>query len=160
MQASTTQYYMLDGQRIALRQNNTLSFLLSDHLGSTSLTLNSSGTETGELRYSQWGGTRYSSGATPTDRRFTGQVLDDSTLITNAPSIHDLAGYSVQFGGQVAIGPRLTAEVVIFRSGETIYYGFYIEPGVGIAPPFGLPIHGTFEYAEFFIGPIPTVDED
>jgi len=45
-------------------------------LGSTSLTANSSGGKVAELRYHPWGGTRYTSGTTPTARRFTGQIED------------------------------------------------------------------------------------
>ncbi len=67
-------YYYAGGQRVAMRDNSTLYFLLGDHLGSTSLTANSSGGKVAELRYHPWGGTRYTSGTTPTprvDRLFT-----------------------------------------------------------------------------------------
>ena len=37
----TTKYYLAGGQRIAMRTpNNSVSYLLTDHLGSTSLTTN------------------------------------------------------------------------------------------------------------------------
>jgi RHS repeat-associated protein len=52
---------------------STLHFLLGDHLGSTSLTTNSTGGFHAELRYKPWGETRYTSGTTPTSVRFTGQ---------------------------------------------------------------------------------------
>ncbi len=74
-----TTYYYADGQRVAMRQGSTFSYLLTDHLGSTSVTVDSSGAEIAELRYKPWGETRYESGSTPTDRRFTGQTLDRST---------------------------------------------------------------------------------
>jgi RHS repeat-associated protein len=46
-------------------------------LGSTAITANSGGTaEVGELRYYPYGKTRYTSGTTPTKRRFTGQIED------------------------------------------------------------------------------------
>jgi len=63
----------LNGQRVALRQGGTLYYLLTDHLGSTALTVDSSGVKVGELRYRAYGETRYTSGTTPTSRRFTGQ---------------------------------------------------------------------------------------
>jgi YD repeat-containing protein len=67
-------YYAAGGQRVAIRENGTLSYLLSDHLGSTSITLNEAGTaRTGLVQYSSWGETRYSEGTTPTKRRYTGQ---------------------------------------------------------------------------------------
>jgi RHS repeat-associated protein len=79
--ASSTlvKYYYADAQRIAMAEGSTASYLLGDHLGSTSLTLNSSGTRVAELRYKPWGEIRYTSGTTPTQRRFTGQTQDTIT---------------------------------------------------------------------------------
>ena len=77
--ASTTitKYYQAGDQRVALRVNGVLRWLATDHLGSTSITADGvSGARLAELRYRPWGETRYSWGATPTQRRFTGQVLD------------------------------------------------------------------------------------
>ena len=63
-----------DGQRVAMRQgSSTLYYLLTDHLGSTAVTATSGGGWYSELRYYPWGGTRYSSGTTPTSYRYTGQ---------------------------------------------------------------------------------------
>ncbi|MEK6754354.1 MAG: RHS repeat-associated core domain-containing protein [Chloroflexota bacterium] len=56
-----------------MRKNGTLTYLLGDHLGSTSLTTDSSGNLVSELRYKPWGETRYSSGTTATSYRYTGQ---------------------------------------------------------------------------------------
>jgi RHS repeat-associated protein len=53
---------------------NTLNWTLSDHLGSSSITTTANGTWYSELRYSAFGETRYSSGITPTDYRYTGQL--------------------------------------------------------------------------------------
>jgi RHS repeat-associated protein len=57
-----------------VRANNVVSYLLGDHLGSTSITMNTSGVKTGELRYKAFGETRYTSGTTPTKRQYTGQI--------------------------------------------------------------------------------------
>jgi RHS repeat-associated protein len=51
-------------------------WLATDHLGSTAVTANETGARIAELSYKPWGESRYSFGATPTLRRFTGQVLD------------------------------------------------------------------------------------
>jgi RHS repeat-associated protein len=67
------------GQRVAMRQGSTLYYLLGDHLGSTAITANSSGSKSGELRYKAWGENRYTYGSTPTARRFTGQT-EDATI--------------------------------------------------------------------------------
>jgi RHS repeat-associated protein len=78
-------YYYANGQRIAMRVGNGsgttgLNYLLSDHLGSTAITVNGEGTtEVGELRYYPYGETRYTSGSTPTSYRFTGQ-REDATI--------------------------------------------------------------------------------
>jgi hypothetical protein len=46
-----TKYYYAGSQRIAMRVGGTLSFLMSDHLGSTSLSTDANGTVTSEQRY-------------------------------------------------------------------------------------------------------------
>jgi hypothetical protein len=79
-------YYSAGGQRSptswrAMRvQSNQAGlesgvfYFLSDHLGSTSLTLDEGAGKVAELRYSAWGETRYTDGSTPTQRRYTGQL--------------------------------------------------------------------------------------
>ena len=59
--------------------SNAPSYLLGDHLGSTSITASSTGSKVAGLRYHPWGGTRFTSGTTPTTRRYTGQV-EDATI--------------------------------------------------------------------------------
>jgi len=58
---------------VAMRESGILSWLLSDHLGSTTIAATSAGTLSGERRYQAWGWARYSSGTVPTTFRFTGQ---------------------------------------------------------------------------------------
>jgi len=72
-------YYYAGSVRVAMRDNGTLYFLLSDHLGSTNLTLDSSGNRldpNAELRYKPYGDTRYNGGGQKTNYRFTGQRWD------------------------------------------------------------------------------------
>ncbi len=85
-------YYYVGAVRIGMKAGATLSYLLSDHLGSTTITTNSSGAFSAELRYkpvannerryslkkSRSGGIsrgelRNPTGTTPTTFRFTGQ---------------------------------------------------------------------------------------
>ena len=61
---------------MALRKNGIVSYLFGDHLGSTSVTADATEVRIAELRYKPWGESLYTFGATPTPRRFTGQVLD------------------------------------------------------------------------------------
>lgn len=73
-------YYYLGGQRVAMRNAGVLTWLLSDHLGSTTVSADpSTGTRSSELRYKAYGETRYFYGATPTTYHFTGQ-REESTL--------------------------------------------------------------------------------
>jgi RHS repeat-associated protein len=76
-----TRYYYAGKQRLAMRQGGTLYFLLGDHLGSASLTLNTNATIHSEMRYKPWGETRYPTAGpfSPTTRRFTGQIQDSAT---------------------------------------------------------------------------------
>jgi len=83
------QYYYAGGTRVAERKGTTLYWLLSDHLGSTSITATSSGSKTAELRYKacplrgcsaalREGETRYTYGTTQTTIRYTGQREESS----------------------------------------------------------------------------------
>jgi RHS repeat-associated protein len=68
-----TKYYYAGTQRIAMRKNGTLTFILGDHLGSSSLVTDSAGTVINETQYKAWGETRYSSGTEQTTYTYTGQ---------------------------------------------------------------------------------------
>jgi RHS repeat-associated protein len=71
----TTSYYFASGQRIAMREGVTLTYLHGDHLGSASLATDDAGAQVRALRYTPFGETRY--GAAPTDFRFTDQREED-----------------------------------------------------------------------------------
>lgn len=72
-------YYYAGGERVAMRVgSSTVYWFLGDHLGSTAMTVASSGIKVAELRYKAWGETRYELGPTPTGYRFTGQRLESS----------------------------------------------------------------------------------
>jgi RHS repeat-associated protein len=77
-------YYYAGSQLIALRvltqTGNTLYYLHSDHLGSTSLTTDSSGNVTARQNYYPYGAIR-SGGGMPTDVGYTGQRLDATGLM-------------------------------------------------------------------------------
>jgi RHS repeat-associated protein len=101
----TTTYYFAGGQRVALRQGGALSYLVADHLGSTSLTLDANGSKVGELKYTPYGETRSTWGGTPTDRRFTGQRQEDSSL----GSLYD---FNARFYSP-ALGRFLSADTIV-----------------------------------------------
>ena len=57
--------------RIAMRVNEAITWLLSDHLGSTSITVDASGSLLGSLKFTAYGELR--SGSSTTDYQYTGQ---------------------------------------------------------------------------------------
>jgi RHS repeat-associated protein len=77
--AVVTKYYYLGGQRVAMRVGGTLTYLHADHLGSASLTTNTSRAVVGEMGYFPYGQTRWITGTVATDRRYTGQREEAST---------------------------------------------------------------------------------
>ncbi len=77
--STVRKYYYHGGRRVAMRENGVLSWLLTDQLGSTAMTLTASAGITGELRYKAYGETRYTYGSPSTKYRFTGQREESST---------------------------------------------------------------------------------
>ena len=70
---SITKYYFAGSTRIALRKDGVLNYLLSDHLGSSSITTDANGVAIAKMLYTAWGETRYASGDLKTDYEYTGQ---------------------------------------------------------------------------------------
>jgi RHS repeat-associated protein len=70
-------YYYAGAARVAMREENDegseVYYILTDHLGSTSITVNDAGQRTAQMWYKPWGETREVWGVLPTDRTFTGQ---------------------------------------------------------------------------------------
>ena len=58
--SQVTRYYYTGAHRIAMNQGGVVYRLLTNHLGSTALTFNSSGSKVGELRYAQHPGAQRS----------------------------------------------------------------------------------------------------
>jgi RHS repeat-associated protein len=74
-------YYHAGATRVAENSGGVLYYLLTDHLGSTALTLNSSGVRVTELRYYPFGAARYNANNQVTTYRFTGQRWDSGTAL-------------------------------------------------------------------------------
>jgi RHS repeat-associated protein len=91
-----TKYYFAGAGRIAVRkytvpETNTLTYLLGDHLGSTSLAVDASTGAVVETRYKPWGEVRFTtaSATLPTRYTFTGQysyVSDSATDLAASTS--------------------------------------------------------------------------
>ncbi len=65
--------YISNGQKVAMRRGSEVYYLGGDHLGSTSLTTDSSGGIISEVRYLPYGQVRWSNGTSVTDFGFTSQ---------------------------------------------------------------------------------------
>jgi RHS repeat-associated protein len=72
---TVTKYYFAGATRLAVRTNGTLSYLLGDHIGSSSVTTDANGVKTASALYKAFGETRYTLGNLGTDYKFTGQRL-------------------------------------------------------------------------------------
>jgi RHS repeat-associated protein len=83
-----TKYYFAGAQRIAMRKDGTPSYMLGDHLGSTSLVTDSNGTLITETKYKAWGEVRYTTPNTTLSTRytFTGQYSYVSDTATDLGS--------------------------------------------------------------------------
>jgi RHS repeat-associated protein len=144
-------YYYADGARVAMREGSTLYYILADHLGSTAITANSDGTsEVGELRYYAYGKTRYTSGTTPTNRRFTGQI-EDATI--------GLYFYNARYYDP-ALGRFIAADTMVPEPGnpqDLNRYSYvrnnalrYVDPSghmIGPLPEFEFDISGWNKWA-------------
>ena len=98
--SEVTKHYFAGMSRIAVRkyivpQSTTLTYLLGDHLGSTSLAVDASTGDVVETRYKPWGEVRWTtpSETLPTRYTFTGQYsyMDDSATDLGA------AGFGLMF---------------------------------------------------------------
>ncbi|MFF7182180.1 polymorphic toxin-type HINT domain-containing protein [Streptomyces sp. NPDC008121] len=80
-----TRYYSFAGQTIAVRQNNgDLSFLGSDHQGTSSLSINATTGAVSQRRFDPYGGPRgQDSGTWPGEKGFVGGTLDSQTGLTH-----------------------------------------------------------------------------
>ena len=80
---TTTKYYNVNGQRVAMRMTGTLTnpfyYLVNDSLGGTSLVLSGTGVVQAVQLYAPYGAVRYSQGTVPTTYNYTGQRLDSET---------------------------------------------------------------------------------
>jgi len=74
-----TKYLGVAGLPSAVRVGSTLSYLVSDGLGSVSEAFDASGNETAAQLYAPYGTVRYAAGTMPTAKGFTGQRADVTT---------------------------------------------------------------------------------
>jgi len=75
---TTKKFYAAAGQTVAVRSvqeaQDVLKWMLTDHLGSASVTANENGTWNSTIQYTAFGEVRAKNGVTPGDYRYTGQL--------------------------------------------------------------------------------------
>jgi len=75
---TTKKFYAAAGQMVAVRSvqeaQDVLKWMLTDHLGSASVTANENGTWNSTIQYTAFGEVRAKNGVTPGDYRYTGQL--------------------------------------------------------------------------------------
>ena len=76
---NVVKYYYFNGQRVAMKDGSSWSYLHGDHLGSTVLKTNTSGNAITYQSYYAYGRKR-GGGTLPTDRQYTGQQKDKTGL--------------------------------------------------------------------------------
>jgi RHS repeat-associated protein len=76
---TTTTYYAAAGMRLAEAVGGVFSYLATDGLGSVSEALDGSGNVTFQQLYAPYGGSRFSSGTSPTSYAYTGQRADGTS---------------------------------------------------------------------------------
>jgi hypothetical protein len=107
----TMKYYYFNplpgtgGQRVAMRRNGVLQYILTDHLGSTSLVLNDDGTVHSQARCYPYGEERWRSGTLPTEVRSTGQREEASLQTARRVEISQYGvGVSQASGWRAGVG--------------------------------------------------------
>jgi RHS repeat-associated protein len=111
----TRSYYYAGSQRVAMRENDTLFYLLGDHLGSTSLTLDANGNKVAEQRYKPYGSTRYEWGTAQTNYQFTGQRKIDLGIYYYQARFYD-----------ASLGQFLSPDTIIPSPGNVLDWNRYL----------------------------------
>ena len=154
-------YYYLNGLRVAVRKGSTLTYLHSDHLGSTALATKTDGTMLNLQAYTAYGSNR-GGGTIPTDNRFTGQKLDTSglmyynaryydptigqfispdTLVPDAANVMDYNRYMYVRGNPLnMVDPTGHCPTAPSSMGAAICVSLFIQPETVSAGP--LVVHG------------------
>jgi RHS repeat-associated protein len=102
---TVTKYYFAGAARIAMRQESDLYYLLSDHLGSTSLVTDAGGNKIAETRYEPFGEVRYTTenSTLPTRYTFTGQY----SYVSDSATDLGTSGFGLMYFGARFYDPAL-----------------------------------------------------
>ncbi len=112
---TVTKYYFLGMQRVALQEDGDFRYVHSDHLGSTAIETDLTGSVTAERRYFAFGGERASSGNLLTENQFTSQKLDGTGLYYYGARYYD-----------PEIGQFISPDTIVPSAGEVFAYNRYM----------------------------------
>jgi RHS repeat-associated protein len=99
-------YYSAFGRRIAMRDNaGVVHYILSDHLGSSTVITDGAGAVVGTMNYYPYGAERSSSGGMITDKLFTGQQKEPQAVSTLGLYNYGARFYSTLTGRFVSPDP-------------------------------------------------------
>jgi RHS repeat-associated protein len=76
---SCTKYIFAGGSRIALKSGSTVNYYHKDHLGSSSIVTNTTGSKVEEIYYYPYGASRTDTGSVNVRHKYTGQERDGET---------------------------------------------------------------------------------
>jgi RHS repeat-associated protein len=106
---TATNYYLFNGQRVAMRDNWVMAWLHGDQLGSASLMTDGGGNTVGQVRYKPFGEKRSEWNAYFSDRKFTGQREE--------PAIGNLYHYGARFYSPL-LGRFISADTIVPGAGN------------------------------------------
>lgn len=110
---TATKYYFFGGQRVAMKVGTVLTYLHSDHLGSTVMET-SNGLMTADQKYFAYGKQRDTNPVT-TDHRFTGQKQDGSGMMYYSSRYYDSS-----------IGTFISADTIVPSPNDSFSYNRYL----------------------------------
>jgi RHS repeat-associated protein len=110
---SYVKYYSAFGRRIAMRDNaGMVHYILSDHLGSSTVVTDASGGEVGTMKYYPYGAERSTTGQMVTDKLFTGQQKEPQAI-----SMLGLYNYGARFYSTL-VGRFVSPDPLIASPGD------------------------------------------
>jgi RHS repeat-associated protein len=112
-----TRYYNAGGMRLATRLDGVMYYPLTDHLGSTTMTTDASGSQVAEIRYKAWGEIRYTDGTLQTKYTYTGQYSNVSDF--------GLMYYNARWYDS-ALGRFTSADTIVPQQGNPLDWDRYL----------------------------------